>query len=324
MNNNIKLFNEQTLNKALNLLLNEKLVAFPTETVYGIGADATSDKAVSTIFELKRRPNFNPLISHVFNKSCAYKYGIKNRLSEVLSEAFWPGPLTMVFQRIEDCSISHLASAGLNSIALRVPENEMFLKLLLKFKKPIAAPSANRSGNVSPTLAQHVQDEFDQEVPLILDGGATKNGIESTVIDIRRKNPILLRSGPITKEMIEKVTDLKVLYPQNNNTLESPGQLLNHYSPRANLIINSINPKNSGVYLGFHNILPSSYFKGKTMNLSKTGNLDEAASNLFKMIRILDKPNPKIIYVAPIPFKGIGEAINDRLNRASSEIILDE
>ena len=314
---NIKIINETNLLESIKYLSNEHLVAFPTETVYGLGADATSDKAVASIFSLKNRPQFNPLISHVHSEEAAFRYGRCTTYAKILSKAFWPGPLTMIFNRTKDCNISYLACSGLDSVALRVPSYGEILKLLKKFDKPLAAPSANKSGKVSPTSAQHVYDELGNNVKMILDGGETLNGIESTVIDIRGEDLICLRPGPITEEMIEEKLNLKVKKKYFSNNPESPGQLRKHYSPNAKIVLNSLRPSEGSAYLGFKDHMPKN-FEGCALNLSSEGNIIEAASNLFKMLRKIDQGNPKEICIAPIPSKGIGEAINDRLKRASS------
>ena len=316
---NIKPISDRTNKKAIEILKDKGLIAFPTETVYGIGGDATSDKAVASIFSIKGRPQFNPLISHVDKISDLEKYGSPTKLAYKIAENFWPGPLTMVIERHENSKISYLCSAGLESIAIRIPDNKNLLKILSEFGRPIAAPSANRSGKVSPTLPTHVYEEFGNELKLIIDGGPTQKGIESTVIDVRNESLKILRPGPITSEMIENITKVKPKIEYFSSSPESPGMLKKHYSPNAKIILNSPLTDCIDAFLGYGGHSPPKNFKGDYLNLSKKGDLEEAASNLFKMLRILDKKNPNVIYVSPIPQYGIGEAINDRLLRASED-----
>lgn len=314
---NIKKYSDEVIEQAVSTLKKEELIAFPTETVYGLGGDATSDNAISLIYSFKNRPKINPLICHVVNKEMAYRYCYQTKLSNLLAESFWPGPVTMILNQKENNGISKLVTANLNSIAVRHPRNNIFEEVICKFDKPIAAPSANISGNVSPTKAMHVYEEFGKQLELIIDGGDAEEGIESTVVDARGDNPIILRHGPITSEMIENKIKLKVLSKFKINTVESPGQLFKHYSPNKKLIINSLKAGKHSSYLGFKNIMPDKKFKGEALNLSKNGNLEEAAANLFTMIRYLDKNKSDNIMVAPIPNNGIGIAINDRLERAA-------
>ena len=314
---NIKISSDEIVQEAVCILEKEKLIACPTETVYGLGGDATSDKAISLIYSFKNRPKINPLICHVINKQMAYRYCYETKLSNLLAEAFWPGPVTMILDQKKNNGISKLVSGNLDSLAIRHPKNTIFEKVISKLDRPIAAPSANISGNVSPTNAIHVYEEFGNQVELIIDGGASEKGIESTVIDARGDHPIILRHGPITSEIIESKINLKVFSNFNTNIVESPGQLFKHYSPTKKLIINSLRAGEHSSYLGFKNIMPDNKFKGEALNLSKNGNLEEAAANLFTMIRYLDKNKSENIMVAPIPKIGIGIAINDRLERAA-------
>ncbi|MAI29639.1 MAG: threonylcarbamoyl-AMP synthase [Rickettsiales bacterium] len=316
--NNIFNFDKNSIKIASEFLISGDVIAFATETVYGLGADARSDKAVSKIFKLKNRPDFNPLIVHVNSLNEVFNYVYKTPLAIKLAEKYWPGPLTLILERKKACKISLLVSAGLNSIAIRIPNHKPFLNLLNSSKIPIAAPSANKSGKLSPTCANDVRDDFGDNIKMILDDGFTKGGLESTVIDARNDNPILLRPGLISSEEIEK--NLKVKFLMDNNIIiESPGQLLRHYSPNSKLIINSTLPQDNDAFLTFKNIKPDKKFSGIQLNLSKKGNLEEVASNLFKMLRKVDKKNPNKIVVAPIPDKGVGRAINNRLQRASNQ-----
>ena len=314
---NIKMPSNEVIGEALEILLKGGLVAFPTETVYGLGADATSNRAISSIYHLKSRPKINPLICHVASKEMAYTYSVETNISNLLANSFWPGPLTLILNQKKGSSISKLVTAELDSIAMRFPKNKVFEKIIRQLDKPIAAPSANISGNVSPTTPMHVFEEFNNKIELIIDGGETEKGIESTVVDARGRHPIILRHGPITTEMIESTIKGKVVLKTENNSIESPGQLLKHYSPGKKLIINSLGVEENSSFLGFKDIMPHNKFKGAALNLSVNGDLDEAAANLFKMIRILDKNNSKNIMVAPIPNNGVGVAINDKLKRAA-------
>ncbi len=317
INNNIQFYSEDILSTAVDLLSNNDLVAFPTETVYGLGADATSDTAVSQIYKLKKRPFINPLISHVSNIHMAYNFCKETHLSNLLSEAFWPGPLTIVMDQKRNNSISKFSTANLDSIAIRVPRSTILQDIISKLNKPIAAPSANKSGMVSPTSAEHVFEEFGEKIKLIIDNGPTEKGIESTVVDARGNYPVILRPGPITLEMIQKATNCQAKLNTSSELIESPGQINKHYSTQKSLILNSTNCSTDCAYLGFKNLMPDNKFDGVSLNLSKSGNLNEAAKNLFSMLRTLDKSNAKNIMVAPIPNKGIGVAINDRLKRAA-------
>ncbi len=312
--NNIKVFNKKNINIASKLIFNEDLVAFATETVYGLGADARSNKAVSKIFKIKNRPDYNPLIVHVHSTKEAFVFGETTNLASKLAKQYWPGPLTLILKRKKRCNLSILVSGGLESIAIRVPKHPLFLELLNQVKIPIAAPSANKSGKLSSTCAEDVRQDFGDDIKIILDDGFTKGGLESTVIDARYEHPIILRPGLITKEMIKNDLNLK-FSSRKLNLIESPGQLLKHYAPKSKLIINSTKPKKNDAFLTFKNIQAENFF-GPQLNLSKTGNINEVASNLYKMLRKLDEYNPQNIVVAPIPNHGLGFAINNRLKRA--------
>lgn len=294
--------------KASALLREGKLVAFPTETVYGLGGNALDDKAVAKIYEAKGRPQFNPLITHVVGMSDAFSYAEYDLRAEQLMDAFWPGALTLVLPRKRKCALSLLVSAGLDCIALRAPKHPLAQALLRRSGLPIAAPSANRSGKVSPTMAEHVKEELGNKVAMILDGGICPLGIESTVLDLT-KEPTLLRPGSITQEMIESV--IGPIRTQSDGAIKSPGMLESHYAPNAKLRMNANKTEKGEVMLGF----------GKMecdLNLSESGNLTEAAANLFAMLRELDARNVAGIAVAPIPMERLGVAINDRLTRAAA------
>ena len=283
------------------------LVAFPTETVYGLGADATNGQAVAAIFAAKGRPRFNPLIVHVADLSEAEKHGEFPPLARRLADAFWPGALTLVLPRRPGSSLSLLVSAGLDTVALRAPSHAIARALLTQAAKPIAAPSANVSGAVSATLAAHVAEGLADRVDFILDGGATPLGLESTVIGFDGDRAVLLRPGAVAREDIEAVTG-PLSAP--DDVIRSPGQLASHYAPRAHLRLNATHVEGNEKLLGFGAVANA------TLNLSPRGDLKEAAANLFAMLRDLDR-QAKAIAVSPIPDSGLGEAINDRLRRAA-------
>ena len=318
MTTNIKKYSGKVIQQAYEILSNGELLAIPSETVYGLGADATSDSAISKIYKLKKRPHINPLILHVSNIKMVEQFTETNPLFYLLSNYFWPGPLTMILNQKKNNNISELATSNLSSVAVRLPDNKIFQNIIEKFNNPIAAPSANISGNISPTNPYHVYEDFGEEIKLIIDGGQSEKGVESTVIDIRSNDIIILRHGPITQKMLENKVDCKIKKKGSNKKILSPGQMFKHYSPSKKLIINSIKPTKNCSFLGFSNIMPDEKFDGIALNLSNSGDLNEAASNLFKMLRFLDKTDTQEIVVAPIPNKDIGFAINDKLKRASS------
>lgn len=288
-----------------------ELVAFPTETVYGLGGDATNDKAVAAIFAAKQRPSFNPLISHLPDLDSAAPLVELDERARRLAAAFWPGPLTMVLPRRRESAASLLASAGLDSIAVRVPGHPVAQALLRAAGRPIAAPSANRSGEVSPTTARHVAQSLGANVSLILDGGPCRVGIESTVIDLTGPQAALLRPGGIAREEIEALLGPLLTAAENPDAPKSPGQLLSHYAPHLPVRLNAAEPAPGEALLAFG---PAQ----GTLNLSPGGDLAEAAANLFAMLRRLDRPDFTGIAVMPIPNHGLGLGINDRLKRAAA------
>jgi L-threonylcarbamoyladenylate synthase len=306
------------LDEAGGLLRAGQLVAFPTETVYGLGADATNGEAVARIFSAKGRPNFNPLIVHVSDLAAAARLGHFPENARKLAAKFWPGPLTLVVIRKVNSGISELVSAGLPSLALRVPDHPIAQALLRSAQRPLAAPSANRSGHVSATRAEHVADDLAGKVSMILDGGATEHGLESTVVEATGDSLVLLRSGSISVEAIEEVIGQKILRPSSTSTMKpnSPGQLESHYAPRAAIRMNAFQVDPGEALLAFGPSEPST--AGPKINLSPTGDLIEAAANLFAALRELDATGAAAIAVMPIPIFGIGEAINDRLQRAAA------
>lgn len=304
---------EKNIAAAARALEAGKLVAFPTETVYGIGGDATSDAAVAAIYAAKGRPPFNPLIVHMCSLTEAKKYVDVTPLAENLAAEFWPGPLTLVMNRKKSCTLSLLVSAGLNSVAVRVPAHPIARRLLEECKLPIAAPSANRSGRVSPTTAAHVKGELAGEVAMILDGGACEVGLESTVVDATGEVPVILRPGSITREMLEAVAG-RVEMAGVGDPIKSPGMLERHYAPNATLRLHAKDVQKNEALLAFGKPLAGHAIME---NLSPSANLEEAAANLFAMLRRLDATGAKQIAIMEIPEKGIGLAINDRLQRAA-------
>ena len=305
---------DRAIAEAARVLRGGGLVAFPTETVYGLGADATNGRAVARIFEAKGRPQFNPLIVHVASLAEAERHAVFNETARKLLVAFWPGALTLVLPRVHGCSLSELVSAGLDTVALRIPSHPVALNLLGAADRPIAAPSANASGRITATTAQHVADSLGDRVDLILDGGATTLGLESTVIGFDGERPLLLRAGAITRQDIEAIG--RPLSAPLNGKVQSPGQLASHYAPRAALRLDAMTVKPDEVLLAFGPLVPLG--ARKTLNLSATGDLKEAAANLFAMLHALDASGAATIAVMPVPNSGLGEAINDRLQRAAS------
>jgi L-threonylcarbamoyladenylate synthase len=301
--------------RAAEILRRGGLVVFPTETVYGLGGDATDDRAVAAIFEAKGRPTFNPLIVHVPDAGAAFALGIATGTARRLAVAFWPGPLTLVMQRAAGCPVSLLASAGLDSLAMRVPRHPVAQALLRAAGRPLAAPSANRSGKVSPTTARHVVESLGNRVELILDGGACPVGIESTVVDVSGPSPLLLRHGGVTQEEIEAVIG-KLAPAAPASAPKSPGQLESHYAPTLPLRLHARDAKPDEALLAFGPDVPSG--ARATANLSAKGDLAEAAANLFAMLRRLDASGCRAIAAMPVPDTGLGRAINDRLRRAAA------
>lgn len=309
---------EESIARAGELIARGLLVAFPTETVYGLGTDATNDRAVASIFEAKGRPSFNPLIVHLPDRQSADRFVHFNAEADKLAHAFWPGGLTLVLPRRRDCSLSLLVSAGLDTVALRVPAHKVAHALLLAARCPIAAPSANASGRISPTRAEHVLESLGQaaSLKLILDGGPCAMGLESTVIGFPAAGPTLLRPGAIAREAIEAVLGRKLVdaAPLSGEAgRSSPGQLESHYAPEVAIRLNARDSRAGESVLGFGPDMP----EVPGLNLSATGDLREAAAHLFSMLRELDAMG-KPIAVMPIPETGLGEAINDRLRRAAA------
>lgn len=320
------------LDEAARLIRAGGLVAFPTETVYGLGADATNDTAVARIFEAKQRPSFNPLIVHSPTISEVWKYASESRRAHAMADAFWPGALTMVLPRRSNTKLSLLVSAGLPSVAIRVPAHGGARDLLRLSGRPIAAPSANRSGRISPTTAQHVAESLGDAVDLILDGGPCRIGVESTIIDMTGERVIQLRPGGVPLEALEEAVGQSIEAAEHAFSESadadtpaplSPGLLSSHYAPRAAVRLNAETPRADEVYLAFGPVASRDGAgrdgAGKEeANLSPSGDLREAAANLFAMLHRLDATGADAIAVAPIPETGLGRAINDRLRRAAA------
>jgi len=302
--------------RAASVLAGGGVVAFPTETVYGLGADATNADAVLRVYEMKGRPRFNPLIAHVADRETAEVHGEFNDAARKLADAFWPGPLTIVLKKRSRSGICDLVSAGLDTIALRVPVNETAAILLLAAGCPVAAPSANRAGHVSPTTAAHVAADLGDAPALILDGGHTAVGLESSVVDLSGPKPLLLRPGGIPREKIEDVLAMKLGNAEISNRPSSPGQLASHYAPRTQLRLEATSIEPGEALLAFGGTALST--GGPMVNLSLEGDLRETAMNLFSALRELDTSGCDSIAVMPIPDEGLGEAINDRLRRAAA------
>ncbi len=311
------------IEEATRLLAAGGLVAFPTETVYGLGADATNGRAVARLYEAKGRPAFNPLIAHVVDLKSAQALGKLNAKAARLAKAFWPGPLTMVLPKAARCRVAELATAGLDTIAVRIPDHEVARNILASFGKPVVAPSANRSGHVSPTRAEHVQADLAGRIDLIVDGGPTPVGVELTIIACLEE-PILLRPGGVPRAAIEQVLGQKLAYAPSGfvdgkHAPLAPGMLPSHYAPRTRLRLNAGRVAPGEVLLAFGKELPTGNKTAeKVLNLSARGDLIEAAANLFSHLRALDALGASSIAIMPIPADGLGEAINDRLARAAA------
>jgi L-threonylcarbamoyladenylate synthase len=322
----MKTASPESIAEAARILREGGIVAFPTETVYGLGANALDGRAVAGIFAAKNRPSFNPVIVHVAEREEAEKYADVSDRARGLMAAFWPGPLTLILPRKADCALSDLVSAGLPTVALRMPSHPVALSLIKAAGVPVAAPSANASGEPSATTPRHVEESLGGRVPFILAGGACSVGLESTVLDLSGAAPSIARPGAVTAEDLEPYLGA-VLYDEGNAEKPvSPGQLLKHYAPSIPVRLNVVDVEEGEALLafgstkfmgirtgGFANQLPDTRFK----NLSEQGDLHEAAANLFSMLRDLDKPENKGIAVMNIPCKGLGVAINDRLIKAA-------
>lgn len=293
-------------------LLNDEIVALPTETVYGLAGRATSDNAIAAIYAQKKRPQFNPLIIHGNSLDLLKSHVAWNPWASKLADAFWPGPLTLVLPKRPDSNLSLLALAGLETVAIRMPQHPVMQDMLDRVGL-VAAPSANPSGSISPTCAQDVEEAFKGAIP-ILDGGCCEVGLESTILDLSGKTPQLLRPGGIAVEDIERV--IGPVSKTATSAIKAPGQLTSHYAPRLPLRMNIAVPEKKESFLAFGPQYPET---GEgLLNLSPSGDLREAAAHLFSMLRQLDRASYTGIAVAPIPHVGLGLAINDRLERAAA------
>mgnify|MGYP001030276961 FL=1 len=310
---NIYDVSESNLNLAAETLKSGGLVAFPTETVYGLGANVYLSDAVAKIFAAKERPKFDPLISHIADIDFLPEYALTDERIMALGKKFWPGPLTIVMRRKDNNPAIDLACSGLENIAVRMPAHPVALELIRKSGIPIVAPSANRFKSISPTTAHHVRDSLGDKVDMILDGGQCSVGVESTIIDLTGKQAVILRAGGTTLEALEDFLNEKVLISHGNPNLPSaPGQLLKHYAPGKPLRINATERKDGEFYIGFGKISDSD------INLSPNADLEEAASRLFAYLRFADRQeNYSGICMSPIPETGLGLAINDRIRRAA-------
>lgn len=299
-----------TLQLAASFLRKGGLVAMPTETVYGLACDASNPDAVARLYAAKGRPSFNPLIAHVASLEMAQAEAVFCDAAFKLAHAFWPGPLTLVLPVASTGTVCDLARSGLDTIALRMPAHPGARSLIAGFGRPVVAPSANRSGHISPTLAEHVKADLDGKVDLILDGGPCTQGIESTIVSFIGDQPTLLRAGTVETSALEAVLGTSLARADEGDGISAPGQLKSHYAPNARLRLNASAPEAGEAWLGFG---PD---EANGLNLSPSGNLTEAAANLFAMLRQLDAEADRIA-VAHIPNEGFGEAINDRLARAA-------
>ena len=312
---NIYKATSQNITLAAQIIKKGGLVAMPTETVYGLGANVYNSKAVANIFSAKGRPSFNPLISHIAEIDFLKTYAQTDERVLALAKQYWPGPLTLVLQRFEHDTNDaiDLACAGLRTVTVRMPNHQVALELIRNSGVPIVAPSANKSQTISPTTAQHVYESLGNNVDMILDGGACNVGVESTIIDVTGRNVVLLRAGGIGLEELESFLNEKVLISNGNPDLpSSPGQMLKHYAPNHNLRINVEIPDEDEFFIGFGNV------EGAHINLSPNGDVREAASNLFAYLRYADTQTEyNKIAISPIPNIGLGLAINDRIRRAS-------
>ncbi len=305
------------IEKAAAILRSGGLVSFPTETVYGLGADARDGRAVAAIYAAKGRPSFNPLIVHLPDLATARTLAEFDDLSLKLARAFWPGPLTLVLPLKPDAGLSDLVTAGLPSVALRVPAHPVAHRLLAEFAGPVAAPSANPSGQISPTTADHVLDGLSGRIDAVIDGGPCPVGLESTIALSDGDQVAILRDGGVTREQIEACLGRSVTEADHSDTPQSPGQLASHYAPSVQVRLNADARRAGELLLGFGPDVADAY-----LNLSLAGDLIEAAANLFGYLRQMDERAQRqgiaTIAVSPIPTTGLGAAINDRLTRAAA------
>jgi L-threonylcarbamoyladenylate synthase len=314
---------EAAVATAARVLAEGGLVAFPTETVYGLGADAANPAAVACIYRAKGRPAFNPLIAHVGDLAAARTIARFDAAATALAEAFWPGPLTLVLPKTENCEVADLATAGLDTVAIRIPAHPVAREILRAFGGPVVAPSANISGHVSPTTAAHVESDLSGRIDLIVDGGAVNVGVESTIVGCFDA-PMLLRPGGLPRAEIERVLGRALQQApaeaEGGTQPLAPGMLASHYAPRARVRLNAQRLEPGEALLAFGlGAISGIDAAAAVMNLSERGDLDEAAANLFGHLRALDGKGAPTIAVMPVPDEGLGEAINDRLRRAAVE-----
>jgi L-threonylcarbamoyladenylate synthase len=309
---------ERALSEAVRVLASGEPVAIPTETVYGLAADATNPLAISRIYEVKGRPRFNPLIAHMSGLAMAAEHAEFDPMSRALAEAFWPGPLTLVLPLKAESAIHALCTAGLPTVGIRVPEG--FAGLLISaFGKPLAAPSANTSGRISPTSAQHVAADLGDRIALILDGGAAGVGVESTIIKVEDGAVRLLRPGGLDVGAIEALLGMKVRRADRAEAIEAPGMLASHYAPHAGVRLNIDRVREGEVFVNFGNqAIDGADQAVAKFDLSPSGDLREAAANLFAIMKNADAFGAVSIAFAPVPMDNLGEAINDRLMRAAA------
>lgn len=306
----VRPYDTAAIAEAARLIAAGSPVAVPTETVYGLAADATSGAAVAAIYAAKGRPSFNPLIVHVPDLSAAERLARFDALATRLAKVFWPGPLTLVLPLRPDAGIASLVTAGLPTVAIRAPRHPAMRDLLAAAARPLAAPSANASGSISPTRAEHVAASLAGRIPLVIDGGSCVLGLESTIVAVGSDRLRLLRPGPVTIEMLEQASAVPVI-AASGNAIESPGQLASHYAPAKPLRLEARVAGTDEWMIGFGVIAGDS-------SLSATGDLEEAAACLFDALHAADATDRAGIAVAPIPGEGLGAAINDRLRRAAA------
>lgn len=309
---------QRALGEAVRVLAEGEPVAIPTETVYGLAADATNPAAISRIYEVKGRPRFNPLIAHMSGLDMAELHAEFDPMSRALAQAFWPGPLTLIVPLRPESPIHELCTAGLPTVGIRVPEG-FAGRLIAEFGKPLAAPSANTSGRISPTSAQHVAADLGDRIALILDGGAADVGVESTIVKVEGQTVRLLRPGGLDVAEVEKLLGVEVLRSDHAEAIEAPGMLASHYAPHAGVRLNVSHVRDGEVFVNFGNqeIEGASQATAK-FDLSPGGDLREAAANLFAVMKKADAFNAPSIAFAPVPTDNLGEAINDRLMRAAA------
>ncbi len=303
-----------TIQEAAAILRAGQICAFPTETVYGLGADATNADAVLNVYQAKGRPRFNPLIVHCADVAMARQLVVFSPLAEKVAAAFWPGPMSLVLPMLPDNGIADIVTAGLPTLAIRIPAHPAARELIAAVGKPLAAPSANPSGRLSPTRASEVISGFDGQVP-VLDGGPCHAGLESTILAIDGEEVVQLRTGALARDDIAETLGMLVPAIGEGSAITAPGMLLNHYAPKTDIRLDVTSPEAGEAYLAFGG---EPVFDGPMRNLSPSGDLREAARNLFTCLHELDASGATGIAVAPVPFQGLGEAINDRLQRAAA------